>query len=252
MSYGRSFFILFLFFCLYGECRVCRADIYQHMDEDGVTWFTDNPQDERFRMVLRERQAQPKSAKRAIPRHLTATGVDARLSDPAAVPEMSTNTPPTLPIQGKITSMIGLRQDPIDGKLRHHNGVDIAAPSGTPVKPVAPGVVVFSGTRSGYGNMVIIDHQNGTLTVYAHHSTNLVQVGDQVTVSSIIALSGSTGRSTGPHLHFEAWQNGENITATYLPGNSASQSASVVSYRREAPIRRMLQDDGTLLFTNLR
>lgn len=246
-SYWSSALILLCSVLIQGQD--CRADIYQHVDEDGVAWFTDSPHDERFQMIVRERRTPATSVKRTTPRHLKTTGIEARLSEPSL---NANNDPLTLPIQGKITSLNGLRHDPIDGKLRHHNGVDIAAPTGTPVKPVAAGMVVFSGVRAGYGNMVIIDHQNAMLTVYAHHSINLVQVGDQVTGSSVIALSGSTGRSTGPHLHFEAWQDGENITASYLPGNTASQPTKVASYRREAPIRRMLQDDGTLLFTNLR
>ena len=155
----------------------------------------------------------------------------------------------TLPIQGIITSQAGLRTDPFDGKLKHHNGLDIAAPSGTPVKPVAPGTVIFSGWKSGYGNTVILDHADGMKTVYAHHSSNNVSVGTMVDLNSVIALTGSTGRSTGPHLHFEAWQGDTNITSSFMPGNHSNGHPATLA---SAPIRRLLQKDGTILFTNLR
>jgi murein DD-endopeptidase MepM/ murein hydrolase activator NlpD len=87
---------------------------------------------------------------------------------------------------------------------RGHTGVDIAGPMGTPIYASDDGVVVTSGwNRGGYGNMIIVDHGNGILTRYAHHTKNLVGVGDAVKRGDVIALMGSTGRSTGPHLHFE-------------------------------------------------
>ncbi|MBI3592378.1 MAG: M23 family metallopeptidase [Nitrospirae bacterium] len=116
-----------------------------------------------------------------------------------------------LPLTGKITSDYGLRHDPIDGKLRHHNGIDIAAPEGTPVEPVASGRVVFSGFSEGYGNYVIMEHENGLTSLYAHNSVNYVKTGDVVDKGKIIALSGSTGRSTGPHLHFELRKDGVSV-----------------------------------------
>ena len=112
---------------------------------------------------------------------------------------------------------MGLRHDPIDGIVRDHKGVDIATPEGTPVKPVLPGTVIFSGYRPGYGNTVIVAHDGGMTTLYAHNSTNLKAEGDPVDRGSTIAFSGSTGRTTGPHLHFEAWQDGVNITMTFIP-----------------------------------
>ena len=145
-----------------------------------------------------------------------------------------------------------MRHDPIGGLLRHHNGADIAVPEGTPVKPVAPGVVSFSGFRPGYGNMVIIAHDDGMVTLYGHNSASFVMEGERVGAGSTIALSGSTGRSTGPHLHFEAWKDGVNMTMTFLSGiNGNGVVVSGLYHRREETIRRISQADGSILFNNL-
>jgi len=113
-----------------------------------------------------------------------------------------------LPVSGKISSKYGLRHDPINGRLRQHNGIDIAVPEKTPVMPAAPGKVVFSGFSSGYGNYVVVEHENGLASIYGHNSVNLVKIGDAVDAHTVIALSGSTGKSTGPHLHFEVRKGG--------------------------------------------
>ena len=127
------------------------------------------------------------------------------------------NTPPEilqwngalqLPVSGKISSKYGLRHDPIDGRLRKHNGIDIAIPEKTPVMPAAPGKVVFSGFSNGYGNYVVVEHENGLASIYGHNSVNLVKAGDVVDEHTVMALSGSTGKSTGPHLHFEVRKGG--------------------------------------------
>ncbi|MGC8937534.1 MAG: M23 family metallopeptidase [Thermodesulfovibrio sp.] len=143
------------------------------------------------------------------------------LKPPSEKQEQQNNLPNklSLPVSGRITSSFGLRIDPIDGKLRHHNGIDIAVPEGTPVKPVLSGKVVYSGWRGGYGNCVIVDHGNGIQTVYAHNSKNLVKTGDTVTPQSVIALSGSTGRTTGPHLHFEVRKDGKAMNPVALINN---------------------------------
>lgn len=125
----------------------------------------------------------------------------------------------SLPVSGKITSSFGLRIDPIDGKLRHHNGIDIAVPEGTPVKPALSGKVIYSGYKGGYGKCVIVEHDNGIQTIYAHNSKNLVKAGDTVTPESVIALSGSTGRTTGPHLHFEVRKNGVAVNPVAMLNN---------------------------------
>lgn len=122
------------------------------------------------------------------------------------------------PVKGKVSSQYGLRQDPIDGKVRHHNGMDIAVPEGTSVTSAESGKVVFSGYSSGYGNCVIIEHGNGLTSLYAHNSLNLVKTGDTVEKGKNIALSGSTGRSTGPHLHFEVRKDGAPVDPTRFIG----------------------------------
>ena len=101
------------------------------------------------------------------------------------------------PLNGRITSIYGWRRG------RHHNGIDIAAPKGNPIVAVANGIVVFSGWRTGYGRMVVVQHNRLIKTVYGHTSRNYVGRGDKVTQGQIIALVGNTGRSSGPHLHFE-------------------------------------------------
>jgi murein DD-endopeptidase MepM/ murein hydrolase activator NlpD len=107
-----------------------------------------------------------------------------------------------------ITSGYGGRADPFGGGSQFHKGIDFDATTGDPVMTVADGVVSFSGVRSGYGNVVEVDHGNGFVTRYAHNSRNTVKVGDLVRVGQEIAKAGSTGRSTGAHVHFEVWENG--------------------------------------------
>jgi len=116
------------------------------------------------------------------------------------------------PRHNLVTSLFGNRRHPITGVNRMHGGIDIAAPFGTPIVAVASGVVTFVGyERSGFGNWIIIDHQNGFQTWYAHNARNLVRVGDRVLQGQQIATVGSTGASTGPHVHFEVWQDGARV-----------------------------------------
>lgn len=218
------------------------ADIYRLEGEDDVVSFSDSPSDSRYKLVMKEQLRATKTAKVK-----TSVTKDAKERGISGFDGSSSGR--ILPVDGVITSTTGMRSDPFNGRLTHHNGLDIAAPSGTPVKPVAPGTVIFSGWKGGYGNTVILDHGDGMVTVYAHHSSNSVREGEQVDPASVIALTGSTGRSTGPHLHFEAWRSGTNITADFIPGKSSGSSSTTVA---KAPIRRLLQSDGTLLFTNLR
>lgn len=109
------------------------------------------------------------------------------------------------PCEGKISSPFGARS--IFGSNGFHSGTDIAAPSGTDIHAAAAGTVIWTGAKGSYGNLVKVDHGNGYVTYYAHCSRILVQEGDAVTQGQTIALVGSTGRSTGPHCHFEIhWQ----------------------------------------------
>jgi murein DD-endopeptidase MepM/ murein hydrolase activator NlpD len=104
-----------------------------------------------------------------------------------------------------------MRKHPIHGDHRFHHGIDIAAPEGTNVYPYQGGKVIFSGDQAGYGNTVIIDHGGGRTSKYAHNRVNLVKVGDRVDENTVISEVGSTGLSTGPHLHFEVRQNGKPL-----------------------------------------
>ena len=110
-----------------------------------------------------------------------------------------------------ITSGFGGRADPIQGGSQFHKGIDFEADVGDPVLSVADGVVSFAGVRSGYGNVVEVDHGNGYTTLYGHNSRLLVRVGDVVRAGQTIAKAGSTGRSTGPHVHFEVHVDGRPV-----------------------------------------
>ena len=107
-----------------------------------------------------------------------------------------------------VTSGYGHRADPFGGGSQFHKGIDFNARHGDAVLAVADGVVSYSAWRSGYGNTVEVDHGNGFVTRYAHNSRNTVQVGDLVRVGQEVAKAGSTGRSTGAHVHLEVWENG--------------------------------------------
>lgn len=123
------------------------------------------------------------------------------------------------PLAGEWGSGFGMRVDPFTGQDRMHQGVDVSAPEGTPIRAAADGVVSFAGNQGGFGNLVIVDHPNGLQTYYAHQSVIGVSVGEQVTAGMEIGTVGSTGRSTGPHLHFEVRHNGEPVDpAPYLGG----------------------------------
>jgi len=112
---------------------------------------------------------------------------------------------------GWISSYFGNRSDPITGYLANHKGVDFAGRAGAEVVAVATGVVTWSRERFGYGKMVEINHGNGFVTRYAHNERNLVSVGDTVQKGQPIATMGSTGRATGPNLHFEVLRNGRQV-----------------------------------------
>lgn len=120
--------------------------------------------------------------------------------------------------QGWISSGFGRRTDPFTGKKKYHRGIDFAGKAGSEVLAVAAGVVIASERQSGYGNVVEIRHADGYVTHYAHNRENLVKVGDWVEKGEPIAILGSTGRSSGPHVHFEVRRNGKVVNPTRFVG----------------------------------
>ncbi|HTW74088.1 MAG TPA: M23 family metallopeptidase [Steroidobacteraceae bacterium] len=122
-------------------------------------------------------------------------------------------------LNGYISSGYGVRMDPFTGEEGIHKGVDFAAPEGSDVLAVAAGIVTWAGPREGYGNLVEINHGNGIATRYAHDQTVLVKVGEEVQRGQAIATVGSTGRSTGPHVHFEVLKNGVQVDPMSFVGH---------------------------------
>ncbi|XZG70668.1 M23 family metallopeptidase [Chitinibacteraceae bacterium HSL-7] len=134
--------------------------------------------------------------------------------------------PARLPMQtGLKSSSFGFRLDPFTGRQTFHEGIDFVGPVGTPINAVATGTVVTAEYHPQYGNMVELSHDNGLTTRYAHASRLLVKVGDHVKVGQLIAEVGSTGRSTGPHLHFEVRYKGvAQNPLRFLPADVAVAS----------------------------
>jgi murein DD-endopeptidase MepM/ murein hydrolase activator NlpD len=118
------------------------------------------------------------------------------------------STPSIWPTRGWVTSDFGTRMDPYSGERRMHEGLDVATPHGQPVQTPSDGTVVFVGTEGGYGKVLVVDHGYGVKTRYGHLSEIFVGLGDRVARGEKIAAVGNTGRSTGPHLHYEVRVNG--------------------------------------------
>ena len=224
------------------------ADVYRYTADDGSVCYTDIPGRKNAVLVLRESRPVGKKGRTPLRNYLTS-----RPRTAPANPGLSRLQRSCLPVNGVVTSAPGLRTDPFTGELKNHNGIDIAIAEGTSVRAISPGVVTYSGIRNGYGNIIIVDHENGLVTLYAHNSQNLVSSGDKIGSNTVIALTGSTGRSTGPHLHFEAWRMGENVTAEYLPGSWGSRSfvKMPAARRKSLAVRKVVMDDGTIVLTNL-
>ncbi|MFR5025585.1 MAG: M23 family metallopeptidase [Evtepia gabavorous] len=154
-----------------------------------------------------------------------------------AMPELPDGCLFLWPVQGPITSEFGYRF--IFGENNFHRGLDIAAAAGTAINAAADGTVIFSGEKGTYGNLVILSHGNGFLTYYAHCSKLLVQVGDSVTQGQPIAAVGSTGRSTGPHCHFEVrYQNNPIDPLFYLPGENNAPVRTEPPEEERFPLRK--------------
>ncbi|MBX9576218.1 MAG: M23 family metallopeptidase [Caulobacteraceae bacterium] len=130
------------------------------------------------------------------------------LSDMRALTSVSASLPFARPTDARVTSGFGLRFDPFNARPAYHQGQDFAGPLNTPILSTAPGIVSFVGVRSGYGNTVEIDHGRGFKTRYAHLNATSVRVGQRVAVGQRIGAMGTTGRSTGVHLHYEVWMDG--------------------------------------------
>lgn len=120
--------------------------------------------------------------------------------------------------EGWLSSKYGKRNDPFTGKQDFHKGLDFAGKKGSEVIVVGDGVVSWAGKRTGYGNLIEVNHGNGYATRYGHNESHLVEVGEKVKKGQQIALMGSTGRSTGPHVHFEVLQNGKTVNPSKYIG----------------------------------
>lgn len=132
------------------------------------------------------------------------SGIENQLETLEAIPNLR-------PAKGRISSPFGERISPVTRRTEFHRGIDIANSTNTDIIASAAGVVTFSGYNGSYGNMVLIAHGNGYSTIYAHNHENKVEVGDRVQKGELVAKMGSTGRSTGPHVHFEIRKGGEPI-----------------------------------------
>jgi murein DD-endopeptidase MepM/ murein hydrolase activator NlpD len=117
-------------------------------------------------------------------------------------------TPRGLPVPGTVSSPFGTRVNPISGRVELHRGIDVSIPAGTPVLATADGIVSFSGWNGGGGNVVVLEHGHGFSTYYAHNESTAVEVGQQVKRGAVVAYAGTTGKSTGSHVHYEIWRTG--------------------------------------------
>jgi len=120
-------------------------------------------------------------------------------------------TPKGYPVEGRISSPYGTRDSPFSGKAAFHSGVDISATPGTPVRATADGVVSYSGWTRDSGYLVVIEHGCGFSTAYAHNKSNAVKTGQKVRRGEVVGSVGSTGKSTGPHVHYEIWEKGKRV-----------------------------------------
>ncbi len=130
-------------------------------------------------------------------------------------------TPKGFPVEGRVTSPYGKRENPFTGTRSFHSGIDISASPGTPIRATADGIVIHSGRTLYSGYLVVLEHGHGFKTIYAHNKKNILKVGQTVKRGEVIAYVGSTGKATGPHLHYEVWEKGKNVNPKkYLQGRS--------------------------------
>jgi len=171
--------------------------------EDGL--FGGSSSSEIYRGMFREQMAAQLGGQVGSP--LSQQLEKGLVKDPGDVvkPELAPPMPQArmLPVSGVVTSEVGWRKDPFNGQMSLHKGTDIAAKAGTPIQAVADGTVIESGAKGTFGNAVVIRTDDGHRMLYAHNQQNFVRVGDRVVRGDAIAAVGSTGRATGPHVHFE-------------------------------------------------
>lgn len=147
--------------------------------------------------------------------------------------------PSSAPVEGPVGSGFGFRADPFTGRGALHTGLDFPADVGTPIQAAAGGVIIASEAHPQYGNMVEVDHGNSLVTRYAHASKLLVKTGDIVKRGQVIAHVGSTGRSTGPHLHFEVLVEGvQQNPSRFLAGNRAGAASVAAASRQQSAVTR--------------
>jgi murein DD-endopeptidase MepM/ murein hydrolase activator NlpD len=145
-------------------------------------------------------------------------------------------TPTILPVKGLITAGYGYRKSPFTGQRELHEGLDIAAPYGTPIVATADGIVTFAGPLAAYGNVVFVDHGHGFSTFYGHCSSYRVREGQRVRRGEVLAYVGTTGRTTGPHVHYEVHVSGIiSNPMKYTVDTSGSRFAGDVETEKENP-----------------
>ena len=145
-------------------------------------------------------------------------------------------TPTILPAKGRVTAGYGYRKSPFTGQRELHEGLDIAGPYGSPIVATADGIVTFAGPLAGYGNVVFVDHGHGFSTFYAHCSSYRVREAQRVRRGEVIAFVGTTGRTTGPHVHYEVHVNGViSNPMKYMVDTSGTRLAGDAETEKEGP-----------------
>lgn len=183
-------------------------------DDDPGTGFGSNPLSDALftELTLAMSHAGGMGLAKALGGPLAREGAVAAPPEPTS----AAGSPAIAAALGRVSSAYGWREDPISGERKFHKGTDIAMPEGSEVPAYRPGRVTFAGFRPGYGLTVEIGHDDRMTTRYAHLSVLLVQVGDQANAGQVVARSGSTGRVTGPHLHFEVLEAGQPVDPAHV------------------------------------
>jgi murein DD-endopeptidase MepM/ murein hydrolase activator NlpD len=181
---------------------------------------------------------------RLLEQSMNPEGAEEPAEAPAPSPAPHPHAPALAPVLpgptsgiGQVTSPFGHRSDPLEGDARFHTGVDLRAPEGAAIHAVADGVVKSAGPRGGYGNAVVLDHPDGTSTLYAHASFLSVKPGERVQAGEEVGRVGHTGRATGPHLHFELRKDDRPMD----PGSLASRALN--TYQNRAEVRSGAKPD---------